>query len=323
MAVPGCEGGSNDGSLTDYCIEPPTVDTPNPGQDEGNSPASTPSSSSSSSSCSFSVALLADPQIGWNRDGYNSEKLFRVAASHLRELKPKFILVAGDMIQDPGNNAQYRTAKSILDSVNIPYYAIAGNHDVRGNPRLNLLNDFVQDWNLPYYWYTVRHCNTLFVMLDSNILRARDDGDAEEEIVELAVEQLEWLDKTLKDATRDNDIDHIIPIAHHPLATRSLGEASKNTNTPRGVRQDLMDIYEAHAGPKLEYVFAGHFHDSARIRHGSSGIDYVTYPSTGVILGSSPREPSGFAILRIRKGSGNKSTLREDYYGYDDMPKNV
>ena len=344
-AVPGCEGGESDTSRTDYCIDPVTAEgittttttnnnNNNPVQQVEDTPAPTvvpaqlpppPSSqssssqSSSSSSCdSFFVALLADPQVGWNLNGYNSQELFRVAASHLRDLKPEFILVAGDMIQSAGSRNEYRTSKSIMDSISIPYHVVAGNHDVQSNPRMDLLNEFVQDWDIPYYWYTVRHCNTLFVMLDSNILRARDEEEAEDEVVALAVEQLEWLDATLREANQNNDIDHIIPIAHHPLATRRLDEESKGTNTPSKVRQDLAKIYVANAGPKLKYVFAGHFHDSARISDDSSGIDYVTYPATGVILGSSPREPSGFAILRIEGKS-----LRENYYGYDDMPKSI
>jgi len=261
----------------------------------------------------FLVALVADPQIGWNQDGYNSERLFQEASTHLKRLQPDLILVAGDLIQTPGREHQYQIVKSILNDMEIPYFVISGNHDVKQN--LDSLNEFVNWWNLSYYWYTLRHYNTLFVMMESTILRARDDQDADSEVRQLAWEELEWLKKTLHQASRDSAVDHVIPILHHPLAIRRLDEGDRKQNMPQRVRQDLITIFESYSN-HISMVLAGHFHDSARVRDQTSGIDYITYPSTGVILGNRPREPSGFALLEI-----DGTTLQEAYYGYGDMPK--
>lgn len=266
----------------------------------------------------FNIALVADPQIGWDLNEYNSEDLFRKASEHLKDLEPDFILVAGDLIQTPRNQSQFDTVKAILDLIDIPYHVTAGNHDVRNTPTLSLLNEFVQAWNLPHYWYSIPYYNTLFLMLDSNSLRARDNDDADEEVQQLAREQFDWLEQTINEAHQDDSIEHIIPIAHHPLATHRMNEGSASTNTPRRVREELANLYVS--SNKISHVFAGHFHDAARITEsttndGTSTIEYVTYPSTGVILGGSPREPSGFAILKVDGGD-----LKGEYYGYNEMP---
>ena len=268
----------------------------------------------------FAIALVADPQIGWNTDGYNSERLFQEAIKHLQEIQPDFILVAGDLVQTPRSESQRSTAKAMLDSVDIPYHVIAGNHDVRNIPTLDLLNDFVEYWKAPSYWYTIRYYDTLFVMLDSNTLRARDDSDADRDVRELAREQLIWLQGILQESEEDDSIQYIVPIAHHPLALRRLDEDSASTNTPRTVRQELVAIYQS--ASKINHVFAGHFHDAARIVDGERDLEYITYPSTGVILGGRNREPSGFAILQVVNHdlAGSTTQLEEEYYGYGNMP---
>jgi 3',5'-cyclic AMP phosphodiesterase CpdA len=261
----------------------------------------------------FFVAVVADPQIGWNKSKYNSEKLFREAATHLKRLQPDLILVAGDLIQTPSRESEYKTAKSILDDVGISYYAISGNHDVGSTPELKLLNEFVTWWNTPYYWFMIPYYNTLFVMLESNLLRSRENKKADQDVRQLAEEQLEWLNATLQEASESGVYDHIVPIAHHPLALKELDEKDRSQNTPREVRKDVIDIY-THYSDLISHVFAGHYHNSAQVTDNDSDIEYITYPSTGVILGK--RADSGFALVQV-----NGQELKEHYYGYADMPR--
>ena len=46
----------------------------------------------------FVFMILADPQIGWNKDKYNSEELFREASKHVQKLQPEFLIILGDLI---------------------------------------------------------------------------------------------------------------------------------------------------------------------------------------------------------------------------------
>ena len=145
------------------------------------------------------AVLLADPHIGRElTDDITCEDYFRIAADHVKRLQPDLIFVPGDLTQNSADERHSAILKSILDDTQIPYHVVAGNTDVRTLPHLGLLNAFVERWQLPYYWYTVVHYNTLFVMLDSNILRNRDNREVDPDIAALAWEELEWLESTLE-----------------------------------------------------------------------------------------------------------------------------
>ena len=256
--------------------------------------------------------LLADPHIGRDiADDVTCEDHFRIAASHAKRLQPDLIFVPGDLTQNFADETQSQILQSILEETQIPYHVVAGNTDVRSRPRLSLLNAFVEQWQLPYYWYTVEHYNTLFVMLDSNILRNRDNPEVDPDVAALAWEELDWLASTLEQG--QDQYQHIVPISHHPLAIEELNEDDDWSNTPQNVRKDIVDIYQQYPDT-VTHVLAGHLHDSARIQTGSQ--QFVTYPAATFMLGERPREPSGFAILTV-----DGSTFDERYYGYDDLPR--
>lgn len=290
------------------------------------SPPAASSSSSSSWTRPFLVALLADPHMGAERcspEGLDCEALVRTAAAHVERLQPDLILWAGDLLQDRQDEESYERLKSILEDMShsgssdhtIPYHVIPGNTDVGSLPTLERLDAFREQWQLPYYWYTVEYYNTLFVMLDSNILRNRDNDEVDEDIVELAWEELGWLDATLQ-ASSTGVFTHAIAIAHHPLAVQELGEATSRENTPRQVRLDLASIYQQHLDT-VKLVLSGHLHYAGRIGGQTPLQQFVSYPATTFILGEEPRGPPGFALLKV---DGNR--LDEQFYGYNDMPFN-
>ena len=283
------------------------------------------SPASSSWTRPFLVALLTDPHMGaldCSPEGLDCEALVRTAATHVKRLQPDLILWAGDLLQDREDEESYETMKDILEDMShsgaIPYYVIPGNTDVGSVPTLQRLNNFQEQWQLPYYWYTVEYYDTRFLMLDSNILRNRDNTDeAEEDIVQLAREELEWLEATLDEASSTGEFTHVIAIAHHPLAVQSLTEDTSSENTPYGVRLALASIYQQHIGT-LKLVLSGHLHYAGRFGGQTPQQQYVSYPATTFILGERPRDdPSGFALLTI---DGDR--LEEQYYGYNDMPVN-
>ena len=263
----------------------------------------------------FFFVVAADPQIGWNREGYNSEELFRLASEKILDLEnpPEFVVVLGDLIQNPGNSEEYETTRSILDEMNVPYYVVAGNHDVGNVPTLERLDEFVDWWDLGEkgLWYTIEAGNSLIVMIDSNVLRNRDNPEAPKIVADLADEELDWLHEIMTAAS--NKYDHVLPFLHHPLAIQNLDEENRNENLPKTIRSELAGIF-SNSGLE-EYVFSGHFHKNARVVQEESSLEYVTYASTGVILGREPRDPSGLAVIQIFE-----ERVEENYYGYEDFP---
>ena len=118
-------------------------------------------------------------------------------------------------------------------------------------PTTKLLKQFKDYWNIPHYWYSFEYYSTLFLMMESDILRARDlleDGsessDEDEELELLAQQQLDWLDNTLEEAFYSEKFSHVIPIFHHPFAIKRLSEDSDRRNIPKPIRTELLSILE-------------------------------------------------------------------------------
>ena len=73
----------------------------------------------------FFFIVMADPQIGWNQDGYNSEELFGEAINEANRLQPDFVVMCGDLIQSSGSNDQFAIFKSFADRLEMPYMTVA------------------------------------------------------------------------------------------------------------------------------------------------------------------------------------------------------
>src|SRR3954464_5717690 len=75
----------------------------------------------------FRFIHISDTHIG-SPDGKAEEDLRRTVAD-INEMKDlAFVVITGD-ITELGTNEQLKLAKQILDSLNIKYYIIPGNHD--------------------------------------------------------------------------------------------------------------------------------------------------------------------------------------------------
>src|SRR5688572_1002556 len=83
--------------------------------------------SSSGQTKSFRFAFISDTHIG-SPNGGAEEDLRRTVAdiNSLRDID--FVVLTGD-ITELGSNRELMVAKQILDSLNIKYYIIPGNHD--------------------------------------------------------------------------------------------------------------------------------------------------------------------------------------------------
>ena len=210
--------------------------------------------------------------------------------------------------------------------MSIPYRIVSGNHDVKSIPTIKLLSRFKDHWKIPHYWYSFEYYSTLFLMMENDILRARDlledgsESSAEDEELELLAEQqLEWLDNILEGAFYSGRYSHVIPIFHHPFAIKSSSKDNDRRNIPKPIRTELLSILEQwnfsmsnSERSWITHVLSGHYYANARVS-GIDGVDFITYASTGVILGG--RDESGLAIMKI-----DQDKIEEKYYGYDDIP---
>ena len=255
----------------------------------------------------FFFIVMADPQIGWNQDGYNSEELFGEAINEANRLQPDFVVMCGDLIQSSGSNDQFAIFKSFADRLEMPYMTVAGNHDVSDPPTTENLDWYVDKTGFPL-WHTYEFNNSLFIFLESNVLKNRDSLPENTGIPAIAREQMAWLADTL--AAASGNYNTIMTFTHHQLARSSVTEPDGN-NLPQPIRSELLELYHQYG---VTVNFAGHYHFNAYLKDGD--LELITYTSTGVQLGT-PDGP-GFGIVKVTVDS-----MEQQFYKYADLPSEV
>src|SRR5215467_7716365 len=87
----------------------------------------------------FTFIQMSDPQFGMymeNKSFEHETANFEFAVATANRLHPKFVVITGDLINQPGNAAQaaeYHRIAGKLDP-GIRLYSIPGNHDVANEP---------------------------------------------------------------------------------------------------------------------------------------------------------------------------------------------
>lgn len=212
--------------------------------------------------------------------------------------KPAIILSNGDNIypngvgsvDDPQWTSKYTKIYSGYKELDVPWWAILGNHDHRGNVDAQIAYGKVnRQWNMPdRTWSTtlpVTSSTTLGVTgIDTTPLLQQKDGWKQ---------QLQWLDDTLSRSAATVKI----VAGHHPL--RSYGHYGDTSL----LVTHLKPILDRHA---VRIYTSGHDHDLQGIKHPSdvfscvvSGAVGGTRPSTRGRFTNAFHQGGGFADLRI------------------------
>ena len=237
--------------------------------------------------------LLLDAS--WNDDQFETDaRLFESAVRHANELEPAFVIVCGDLVNRVGHAgqiAEFKRIAAMLDPA-IPFYVVAGNHDVGNEPTKETLHAYRRSFGPDRYAF--REGGIHGIVLNSQII------DAPLHVPEEADQQLSWTRDAL-DRARAAGAEHIIVFLHQPFFLETAEEEDQYFNIERGARAVYLDLFEQ-AG--VEAVLAGHYHRNA------SGVDgalqMITTGPVGRPLGD---DPSGFRIFEVRDGS-----IRQEYF---------
>lgn len=256
---------------------------------------------------SFFFIQMADPQLFWG-----PADLWQTAIDHANRLKPAFVVVCGDLINNAGEQekldlaederrtAAYRKIAAGLDR-KIPLYNVAGNHDVCNKPTLATYSWYRERFGK--LWYSFNRGKCLFIVLESNILK-NPVGSPQS-----AEEQMAWLRRTLDEAD-SQAFNHRIVFMHHPMCLATVDEDEQYFTMPRQRRAELLELFHNH---RVAAVFSGHYHRNAYVKDGR--LELVTTSSTGKPLGS---DPVGFRIVKV-----HRDRIEHTYYGYENMPANI
>jgi len=233
--------------------------------------------------------------------------VLRQAVRDTNLLDPDLVLTVGDLI--PGYTSgktwlkQAKTYRGIMQGLRMPWFPVAGNHDVywRWGKRPRNENDKNYEAQFGPLWYWFAHKQTAFVVLYS------DEGDPKTGVKgfhkprqqQMSKRQMDWLTQVL---ARTKDKQHVFVFLHHPRWI----SARYPKNNWRKVHKIL-----AGAG-NVRAVFAGHIH---RMHYGGKrdGIAYYTLATTG---GSKAVDLPGAGYLHHM----NVVTVRKDRISVAALP---
>lgn len=232
--------------------------------------------------------LKQDINIFWasdlDRSGcYDQKVIANLMGEMAGKIKPKCIISTGDTHH--GNGVKSVTdddwQEHLVDMYNhrnlaqLDWWAIAGNHEYRGNSQALIDYSKVNPrWRMPAKYYTTVFekggATIRFVMLDTTPLidkyrESEKYPDAKHQDKEA---QLEWLEKVLSEATED----WVVVAGHHPV----YAQTSKNKVERESMKRAINGILRKH---KVSMYLCGHIHSFQHIRRKGYDIDYIVNSS--------------------------------------------
>ncbi|HOX55559.1 MAG TPA: metallophosphoesterase [Candidatus Paceibacterota bacterium] len=254
----------------------------------------------------FFFVQLADPQFGMfteNKDFAQETANLEFAVATINRLRPAFVVVSGDLVNQPGDAAQIGEYRRIMSRVgsNIPVYQVAGNHDIGNTPSPADIATYTNHFGPDHY--TFQRAGFVGIVLNSGIIHTPTHTARQ------LAEQESWLQAELKRA-RQNGARHIVIFAHHPWFLKAADEPDEYFNIP-GERRARYLAWFREAGVK--HLFSGHTHRNVIARDG--GLESV---ATGPVGKPLVEGKSGLRIVIVRDGR-----LEHRFYHFGELPNRI
>lgn len=277
---------------------------------------------------SFSFIQLADPQFGmfagfsgktdaeiasFAERGYTIRKakhmtgfatetyLFTRAIERANWLKPEFVTVCGDLVNDNNDQDQIAEVKRIGDLLDdsIALHWVPGNHDVASDhstPEQKYIEQYRRHFGPDYYAFSYHDAR--FIVINSSILTSPKTMNKE------AKEQIDFVESEAIIASQQN-ANQTILLSHHPLFIKSSDEADNPWSIHKKYRQPLVEIATNHG---IKANFAGHWHRNNYAM--DKGINVITSGPVGYPLGD---DPSGFRVVEV-----TSEKIEHKYYSLEE-----
>ncbi|OLD61630.1 MAG: hypothetical protein AUI33_14350, partial [Ignavibacteria bacterium 13_1_40CM_2_61_4] len=267
-------------------------------------PADPPAPAAPESEAKLFFIQLSDPQFGMFEEnrGFQGETVnLTRAVAHVNRLRPAFVVVTGDLVNRPGDEAQATEYLRLMRSVDrsIPVHSVAGNHDVENTPTPESLAWFRRTFGPDRGVF--QHAGAWFLFLNSSLVCDPKKSGAEAE------EQYRWLDSELYRASRSG-ARQIVLFQHHPWFVERADEPDSYHSVPLSARGRYLERLRQ-AGVRA--VFAGHLHRCAEAA--DRDLAMVATGPVGKPLG---KEPSGLRVVWVFE-----DRIVHRYYGLEEVPQ--
>lgn len=245
---------------------------------------------------------ITDPQFGMfeNNKGFEKEtELYEKAVMEINRLKPDFVVITGDLVNNPKDTSQIKAFKRITSKINskVPVYFTPGNHDIGNIPDSTSIAAFIDNYG--YDRFSFEHKNSLYLGINSSIIKNN--------LPQLEQKQYDWLVKTL---AKGQKAYHIILFCHYPFFINSYDEPEGYSNIGIESRKKYLPLFATY---KVGAIFSGHLHNNATSKYGN--IEMVTTSTVGKPLGTAP---SGLQIVKVYP-----DRIEHTYYGLNEIPDSI
>jgi 3',5'-cyclic AMP phosphodiesterase CpdA len=255
---------------------------------------------------SYNFIMLTDPQMGLyarDRNFVQETASYEFAIATVNRLKPGFVIVLGDLVNKTGDADQIREYKRISQKIDdsIPFYNVAGNHDVGSRPTPESLAEYRKNFGPDYYSF--REGPVYGIVLDSSLMCDPSLVAGEYE------KQKSWLEKELETA-KASGAPHIIVFQHHPYFMENAEEPDAPWTIPMERRKPMLELLRQYG---VRYVFCGHTHKNNSGK--DEAIKVVTIAPVGMPF---DKDDSGITVVSV---AGPDVQYR--YYGFGRLPNTL
>lgn len=251
--------------------------------------------------------VASDPQLGFynKNDSFSIEESrnFEKIINTANELEPAFLIICGDLVNDYTSRTQIEEYHRIINKLDpkIPFFGVAGNHDVGNIPTSESLIKYRRNFGKDYYSFEID--GIYGIVLNSSLIQNPEDTIDEYD------KQFIWLLKELLNA-KESNYQNIFIFQHIPWFVDDILEKDEYFNLPRKLREFYLTLFHEFG---VKYIFAGHLHKNAKSQY--KDIQIITTSAIGVPLGDDP--PGARIVRKIQ----NK--IIYPYYLLDCFPNNI
>lgn len=239
---------------------------------------------------SFTFVQMTDTQLGFaecrtfEQDSLNC----MVAVGMVNALDPDFVVITGDLVDNPVVEREMSCYIDILESLIPETYQLPGNHDYRPEYPGQTLEEKVSSFKSLRgdNRFSFVYRKTGFLGFDSNIIK--EDEDA------LEAEQYQWMEEQL--AGMSGKCRQIFLFCHCPLVLESLDEPETYDSFSFPMRTRYMELFKKYG---VTALFTGHLHRCNDIE--IDGIRMITTGAAGLSLHEGYTE--GFGRITVRRKS--------------------
>jgi 3',5'-cyclic AMP phosphodiesterase CpdA len=244
---------------------------------------------------SIKIIQVTDPQFGFFAENKSFDKeteLYTKTILIINELKPDFVVITGDFVNNSKDTLQIKEFKRITSLIDMgsPVYLSPGNHDLGQSPSKDDFEFYFSNYGKGSDRFSFKQNNSTFIGFNSVIIKSEKNSKDEKK-------QFRWLKRQLRKAKKS---DNIVLFTHYPFFLHDFNEKVTYSNQSMEARNKYFRLFEKYG---VDAIFAGHLHDNAEASY--NGILMITTSAAG--------RPLGEAKPGVRLISIDNNSVQNEY----------